>query len=439
VGVVASARVALRALRVNVLRSVLTTLGIIIGVGALITMISVGEGARARIAEQIRRMGANVFYIIPGSVSSGGVRLGHGTRTTLTTDDATAIAAEIPFIQAVAPATWANSTQVVFGNMNWSTNVQGTSPAYETAREWPIVAGSYFSDEDVEAGNRVAILGQTVVANLFGNTDPVGQIIRMAQVSTGPPSPPALGDAPAEPGRPASPRRDLGVTFTVLGVLERKGHNSRGQDTDDMVLIPITTMRRVIGSRGAKGTSIDGITVKVRDGEDMQVVERQIRQLFRQRHQLQPFQDDDFRILSMAEMLLAEEESTRTFTMLLGAIASVSLIVGGIGIMNIMLVSVTERTREIGIRMTVGARKTDILIQFLVEAVTLALVGGVLGIAAGIIASYVISYLAEWRTLIDSRAIIIAFAFSALVGVFFGLYPARRAALLNPIDALRYE
>jgi putative ABC transport system permease protein len=395
---------------VNALRSVLTTLGIIIGVGAVIAMVSVGAGAQARVAEQIRSLGSNLIYITPGSVSAGGVRLGYGTRPTITMDDAAAIAGEIPFVQAVAPAVW-SSAQIVFGNMNWSTNVQGTSPAYEDARGWPVVAGRYFNDEDVEAATKVALLGQTVAANLFGNTPPVGEVIRIAH-----------------------------VPFVVLGVLDRKGHNSRGQDQDDMVLIPITTaMKRVMGPGGPQGRSVSGITVKARDGADIKVVESQIRQLLRQRHQLQAFQDDDFRVRNLSEMLQAEEESTKTLTILLGAIASVSLVVGGIGIMNIMLVSVTERTREIGVRLAVGARGRDILTQFLVEAVTLALLGGSLGVGLGVAGSYAIAYFASWRTLIDAEAILLAFGSAAAVGIFFGFYPARRAASLNPIDALRYE
>jgi putative ABC transport system permease protein len=408
--VVVSVGIALRALRVNVLRSVLTTLGIIIGVGAVIAMVSVGAGAQARVAEQIRSLGSNLVYLSPGSSSSGGVKLGYGSRPTITAADATAISREIPSVFAAAPSIW-KSTQIVYGNMNWPTDIQGTSPAFEDVRGWPVVAGAYFSDDDVEAATKVALLGQTVATNLFGVEDPVGQVIRIAQ-----------------------------VPFTVLGVLERKGQNAKGQDQDDTVLIPITTaVMRVIGPGGPQGGAVHGITVKIRDGEDVKAIESQMRQLLRQRHNLQSFQDDDFRIRNLSEMLQAEEESTRTLTLLLGAVASVSLIVGGIGIMNIMLVSVTERTREIGLRMAVGARRTEILTQFLVEAITLALVGGFIGIGLGIAASYAIAHLATWRTLIDIRALVLAFGFAAMVGVFFGFYPARKAAMLDPIQALRYE
>jgi len=408
--IVASLNIALRALRANVLRSVLTTLGIIIGVGAVIAMVSIGAGAQARVAEQLKKLGSNLVYIGPGSVSSGGVRLGYGTRPTVTIDDATAISQEIPPVLAAAPSVW-TSSQVVHGNMNWWAGIHGTSPAFEDVRSWPVVAGRYFSDDDVETAAKVALLGQTIAINLFGSENPVGQMIRIAH-----------------------------IPFTVVGVLERKGQNARGEDQDDSILIPITTATmRVIGPGGPQGGAVHGITVKVRDGESVQAAEAQIRQLLRQRHNLQAFQDDDFRIRNLSEMLQAEEESTRALTILLGAIASVSLLVGGIGIMNIMLVSVTERTREIGLRMAVGARSREILTQFLVEAVALALLGGLIGIGLGVAGSFAIAHVSRWRTLIDIRAIVLAFGFAALVGVFFGLYPARRAARLDPIEALRYE
>ncbi len=404
-GIFVSARIALRALRANVLRSVLTTLGIIIGVAAVIAMVSIGAGAQARVAEQLKRLGSNLVYIGPGSVSSGGVRLGYGTRPTITLGDAIAISREIPPVLAAAPSVW-TSSQVVYGNMNWWAGIHGTSPAF-----WPVAAGRYFSDDDVETAAKVALLGQTIAINLFGADNPVGQVIRIAH-----------------------------IPFTVVGVLDRKGQNARGEDQDDSILIPITTATmRVIGPGGPQGGAVHGITVKVRDGEDVEAAEGQIRRLLRQRHNLQAFQDDDFRIRNLSEMLQAEEESTRALTILLGAIASVSLVVGGIGIMNIMLVSVTERTREIGLRIAVGARSTDILTQFLVEAVTLALLGGLIGIGLGVAGSYTIAHVAGWPTLIDARAIVLAFGFAALVGVFFGLYPARRAARLDPIEALRYE
>ncbi len=408
--IIACARVALRALRVNKLRSVLTMLGIIIGVGAVIAMVSVGAGAQARVADQIRSLGSNLIIVLPGSFNSGGVRLGYGTRPTITQGDAAAIAGEIPAIQAAAPSVRGGG-QVVFGNTNWGTSVQGTTPEYEDARQWPVVAGRFFTPEELEGAAKVILLGQTVAQNVFGDGDPVGQVVRVKE-----------------------------VPLTVIGVLDRKGQSSWGQDQDDVVLIPITTAnKRVLGPTQPLPSSVNAISVRVREGESMKAAEEDIRQLLRQRHKLQSYQEDDFWIRNLSEMLQAEEASSRILTMLLAAIASVSLLVGGIGIMNIMLVSVTERTREIGLRMAVGARGGDILIQFLVEAVTLSLIGGIIGIGLGLTGSYAIAYLAGWRTLLSAQAILLAFGFSAAVGVFFGFYPARKAAQLNPIEALRYE
>jgi putative ABC transport system permease protein len=408
--VLSSVRIALRALRVNPLRSSLTMLGIIIGVGAVIAMVSVGAGAQARVAEQIRALGSNLILILPGFSNQGGVRLGSGTRPTITTEDTAAIVREIPSVQAAAPSVRGRD-QVVWGNSNWSTNIQGTNVDYEEARQWPAVSGRWFTVEEFEIGAKVVLLGQTVVENVFNSADPEGAVIRVA-----------------------------GVPLTVIGVLERKGQSSWGQDQDDVIVIPLTTAnRRVIGPRQPLPTSVNAISVRVRDGEDMRATEREIRDLLRQRHKLQSYQEDDFWMRNLSEVLQAEEASSRVLTMLLAAIASVALMVGGIGIMNIMLVSVTERTREIGLRMAVGARGRDIRTQFLVEAVTLSLTGGIAGIGFGLAASYAIAYFAEWRTLINPEAILLAFGFSAAVGVFFGFYPAQKAAQLNPIEALRYE
>jgi putative ABC transport system permease protein len=406
----ACSRVALRALRVNTLRSVLTMLGIIIGVGAVIAMVSVGAGAQARVAEQIRSLGSNLIVILPGSVFSSGARLGLGSRPTITEDDALAVAREVPAVYSTAPI-YRGSGQAVFGNQNWSTVFQGTTPDFEETRQWTVVSGRFLTQEDMDGAAKVCLVGQTVVANLFGGVDPVGQVIRIRQ-----------------------------VPVTVVGVLDRKGQSSWGQDQDDVVLIPMTTAKkRVLGPGQPLARSVNAISVRIRDGHDMKAAEQEIRDLLRLRHKLQPVQEDDFWIRNLSEMLQTEEESSRVLTMLLAAIASVSLLVGGIGIMNIMLVSVTERTREIGLRMAVGARGRDILTQFLVEAITLSLIGGVIGIGLGLGATYAIAYLAEWRTLVNSQAIMLAFAFSAAVGVFFGFYPARKAARLDPIEALRYE
>jgi putative ABC transport system permease protein len=405
-----SVRIATRALRVNKLRSALTMLGIIIGVSAVIAMVGVGAGAQARVAEQIQSLGSNLIIALSGSVTSGGLRLGTGSQLTISEDDAHAIAREVPAVQVAAPSV-RGVAQVVYGNLNWSTAIQGVTPDYLEAREWPIVDGRQISQEDVDGATKVALLGQTTALNLFGESEPLGQIIRIKK-----------------------------VPFTVLGLLSRKGQNSWGQDQDDVIMIPLSTAKKkVLGTSQANPRSVGAISIKIRPGEDMPEAENQIRALLRQRHRLQPFQDDDFWLRNLSEVLQTQEESSRVMTYLLAAIASVSLLVGGIGIMNIMLVSVTERTREIGLRMAVGARRRHILLQFLIEAVTLSLIGGIIGIAVGVGGSRAISYFAEWRTLIAPEAIVVAFGFAAGIGIFFGFYPARKASRLDPIEALRYE
>jgi len=406
----ASVRMALGALRAHALRTALTMLGIIIGVGAVIAMISVGAGAQQRIAEQIRSLGSNSIVVLSGASTSGGIRWGLGSQVTLTEEDARAIALEVPAVEVAAPSV-RGAAQTVFGNTNWSTVIQGVTPDYLIAREWPVASGKMFAPEDVDAAAKVAVLGETVSKNLFGETDPVGQTIRVKK-----------------------------VPFTVVGLLEPKGQSSWGQDQDDLILIPISTAKKkVLGASQSNPRAVGSISVRVKEADLMEEADGQIRDLLRQRHRLQPGQEDDFNVRVLSEMFAAHEESARVMTMLLAAIASVSLVVGGIGIMNIMLVSVTERTREIGLRMAVGARGRDILGQFLIEAVTLSLIGGVIGIALGLGGAEALSYFAEWRTLVAPEAIMLAFGFSAAVGVFFGFYPARKAARLDPIEALRYE
>jgi len=405
-----SVRIAGRALRVNKLRSALTMLGIIIGVAAVIAMVGVGAGAQARVAEQIQSLGSNLIIVLSGSVTSSGIRLGTGSQLTISEDDSAAIAREVPLVQVAAPAVRGTS-QVVYGNLNWATVIQGVTPDYFEARDWPVTDGRAVSPEDVEGATKIALVGQTTALNLFGESEPLGQIIRIKK-----------------------------VPFTVVGVLSRKGQNSWGQDQDDVIMIPISTAKKkVLGVSQANPRSVGSISVKVRADADMAEAEEQIRALLRQRHRLQPFQDDDFWLRNLSEVLQAQEESSKVMTYLLAAIASVSLLVGGIGIMNIMLVSVTERTREIGLRMAVGARRRHILLQFLIEAITLSLIGGVIGIALGLGGSRAISYFAEWRTLVAPQSIVIAFGFAAGIGIFFGFYPARKASRLDPIEALRYE
>jgi putative ABC transport system permease protein len=405
-----NARSALRALRVNTLRTALTMLGIIIGVGAVIAMMAVGAGARARVTEQIQSLGSNLIIVSPGSTTAGGVRAGQGSQLTITEDDAIAIQREIPTVQVAAPHS-RGSVQVVYGNLNWGTAVTGVTPEVFEARDWSIADGRPITAEDHRAATKVVLVGQTVALNLFQGENPVGLTIRIRK-----------------------------VPFTVVGVLDPKGQNTWGQDQDDIVMVPLSTAKqKLLGRSTTRSRAVQSISVKIWEGEDLYEAETQLRELLRQRHRLQPYQDDDFTLRVLADVLQTQEEASRVMAYLLAAIASVSLLVGGIGIMNIMLVSVTERTREIGLRMSVGARRRDILAQFLVEAVTVALIGGAIGIAVGLGGSYVISHFAEWRTLVAVESIVVAFCFAAAIGILFGFYPARKAARLDPIEALRWE
>ena len=406
----ATLRVALAALRRNKLRSSLTMLGIIIGVAAVIAMVGVGSGAQARVEDQIKSLGSNLIIVLSGNFTGAGARMGTGSQPSISEDDAYALQREVATVEASAPQL-RGSGQVVFGNSNWQSAVLGISPEYFVARNWQVVSGRPIEQSDVDASAKVVLLGQTVARSLFGEADPVGETVRVRR-----------------------------VPHVVIGVLDRKGQSMVGQDQDDVVLIPISTARkRVLGGQQVKSRSVQSITVKVRDGEDVAAAEQEMRDLLRQRHRLQPNQEDDFFLRNLAEVLAAQEASSRVLALLLAAIASVSLVVGGIGIMNIMLVSVTERTREIGLRMAVGARGRDILLQFLVEAVTLALIGGLVGIALGVAASLAVGQFAGWRTEIQPAAIALAFGFAGAIGVFFGFYPAQKASRLAPIDALRHE
>jgi putative ABC transport system permease protein len=405
-----SSRIAIEALRVNKMRSSLTMLGIIIGVAAVIAMVSVGSGASERIQEQIASIGSNVVIVMPGSVTTSGIRLGAGNALTLTLDDARAIAEECPAVASLAPLV-RGGAQTVYGNNNWATSIQGTTPDYLRIRDLELAEGSAFTQQDVDSATKVAMLGKTVADNLFGTEDPLGKVIRIKK-----------------------------VPFTVLGVFEPKGQSPTGQDQDDLIIIPISTAKKkVLGGAQANANAVATIMIEAHDPASIKAAEIQTQELLRQRHHLSPDQDDDFSVRNLEELFTAQEASAQIMSILLASIASVSLIVGGIGIMNIMLVSVTERTREIGLRMAVGAKTRNILAQFLVEAVTLAICGGVAGIAAGVGVSVLISHLAGWNTHTGVDAVLLAFMFSALVGVFFGYYPARKAAMLNPIEALHYE
>jgi putative ABC transport system permease protein len=408
--IVGSVRIALRALRVNRMRSALTMLGIIIGVAAVIAMVGVGAGATKRIQDQIQSIGSNLIMVLPGSVSTNGVRLGAGAVASLTQDDSKAIAAECPSVALSVP-TVRGGVQVVYGNNNWATNAQGVTPDYMTVRDYTMLSGQFFTTQDVDAAAKVAVLGETVAGNLFGDSDPTGQAVIIKN-----------------------------VPFTVVGVLTPKGQSPTGQDQDDVILLPISTaMQKVLGANKANAQAVGSLTVQAISPQAMDSAIEEMEALLRERHRILPGLEDDFTVRNLTEVFQAQETSAQVMSILLGAIASVSLIVGGIGIMNIMLVSVTERTREIGLRQAVGAKTRDILMQFLVEAVTLSLLGGIIGIVVGLTASLLISHFAKWSTAVSPMSILLAFLFSALVGVFFGYYPARKAAYMDPIEALRYE
>jgi putative ABC transport system permease protein len=407
----APVRLALRALAANTLRSILTMLGIIIGVAAVITMIAVGGGATQRVQEQMKGLGSNIMLVLPGGVSQAGVRLGAQTRQRLTEEDALAIALDIPEVQVAAP-TSRTSGQLVFGNTNWGTSIIGVNNDYLEARDWPLASGRLFDAAELSGSAKVAWIGATVARELFGDQDPVDQMIRVRN-----------------------------IPMTVIGVLAAKGQNSMGQDQDDAIMIPLGTLRNRIwgGDATSRLKRVGAISVKVREGKDMKAAENSIKDLLRQRFKVQSGAEDPFQVRNLTEILQAQEESSRIMTLLLAAVAGISLVIGGIGIMNIMLVSVTERTREIGLRMAVGARGRDILAQFLIEAVTLSLIGGALGVVLGAVATWTVGNFAGWQVSLSANSIVLAVGFAGFVGIFFGYYPARRASKLLPIQALRYE
>jgi putative ABC transport system permease protein len=403
---VAIVRIAMRALARNKLRSVLTMLGIIIGVGAVIAMVSVGQGAQQQAQQQIAAMGSNMLFVQSGTVNRGGMRMGWGATKTLVYDDLLAILRECPSVVAAAPGSQA-SAQVVFGNDNWATNINGTEPQYFDIRSWPLAEGTSFTQDDVSTAANVAVIGETVRKNLFGATDPIGQTVRINNLS-----------------------------FRVVGLLTPKGTSAAmGQDQDDIILVPITTLQKKITGQDW----LRWIMVSAVSKEASYTAQQQITALLRDRHRIRSGQDDDFFVRNLADMADLADQNARLFTILLASIASISLIVGGIGIMNIMLVSVTERTREIGIRMAIGATESDVQQQFLIEAIVLSVAGGAIGILSGMGASYLITQTLGWPVLVSPTAILAAVLFSMAVGIFFGFYPARKAARLDPIEALRYE
>jgi putative ABC transport system permease protein len=398
-------RVSLRALARNKMRTLLTMLGIIIGVGAVICTVAIGQGASNQVQEQIRSLGDNMLFVSAGSVNQGGVRLGSQATKTLTVDDSKAILQQIPSVVKVCPVVGAGG-QVVYGNQNWFTRFQGVSPEYLQIRRWGLSEGSSFSQRDVDVAANVCIIGQTVAQNLFGNEDPVGKTIRA---------------------------RD--IPFEIIGELAPKGQSPFGQDEDDTILMPYTTVQKKI----AGIDWLQSIMCSTTSPDTMAPAQQQIAALLRQRHKLRPSEDNDFSVRNPTDLANAQAQTGKVMTLLLASIASVSLLVGGIGIMNIMLVSVSERTREIGVRIAVGATESDVQRQFLSEAMVLSLIGGGAGVLAGVIGAIVVSGILGWPTQVPMSAVAIAVLFSAAVGVFFGYYPARKASQLDPIEALRYE
>jgi len=400
-------RVAFRALVRNKMRATLTMLGIIIGVSAVIAMVSIGQGAQASVQAQIESIGTNLLFLSAGAQNVGGVRSGTGDTgtNTLTVEDLEAIRREVPSVSMVTPAINTRS-QLVFGNMNWNTSIQGVSEQYPDVRKWSVQSGSFFTDSDVRSAARVVVVGQTIADNLFSGTDPVGQTLRV-----------------------------MNLPFRIVGVMARKGQDPQGRDQDDIAFAPYTTVqKKILGSPRLQIAYISAISQDATYTAQVQITE-----LLRQRHKLTGSDPNDFTVRNMSDVAEAANETNNIMTMLLGSIASVSLLVGGIGIMNIMLVSVTERTREIGIRMAIGARSSAVRTQFLIESIVLSLTGGVVGILLGIVVSVAIPRMLGWPTLVSTMAIIGSVIFSAAVGIFFGYYPARKAAALDPIEALRYE
>ncbi len=398
-------RIALRALARNKLRAFLTMLGIIIGVGAVIAMVAIGEGAKSAIRAQIASLGTNVLIVLPGSNSQGGVRFGTGNVNTLVDADARAMVQELRSVSFASPVL-RRPEQVIAGNLNWGTLAQGVAPEFQQIRDWQVAEGRFLHEGDMDSAAKVAVIGQTVATQLFGNDNPVDAVIRIRN-----------------------------IPFRVVGLLVAKGQTGQGTDQDDTVMIPYTTMQK----RLMRITWVQSIVVKAVSAERVQETQEQISSLLRQRHHIGQDREDDFNVRNLSDIAEAASTTARVMAVLLGSVASISLLVGGIGIMNIMLVSVTERTREIGIRMAVGARSRDIMLQFLVEAVVMAATGGLIGIFLGIGSSEVLKEWAQWPTLISPTIVAIAFLFSGAVGVFFGFYPAKKAANLDPIEALRYE
>lgn len=400
-------RIAFRALARNKMRSALTMLGIIIGVAAVIAMVSIGQGAQASVQEQIASVGTNLLFVGAGSQNVGGVRSGTGASNsnTLTVEDIEAIRREIPSVAMASPTVSARS-QMVFGNQNWNTQVQGVNEQFPQIRKWLVQTGEFFSEADVRTASRVLVIGQTVADNLFQGTDPVGQTVRVRE-----------------------------LPFRVVGVMARRGQDGQGRDQDDIAIAPYSTVQKKLLAI----TWIQFAHVSAVSPSATYTAQDQITELLRQRHKLAPNQENDFFVRNLTDVAEAADETNRIMTILLSSIASVSLLVGGIGIMNIMLVSVTERTREIGIRMAIGARSSAVRTQFLIEAIVLSLTGGMIGIALGLAISLVIPQMLGWPTLVSITAIVGSVIFSAAVGIFFGYYPARKAAGLDPIDALRYE
>ena len=406
--VLASLRTALRALRRNALRSTLAALGIVIAVAAVVATVALGEGAKAKVASQMASIGANLLMIVPGSMKSSGVASGAGAVQTLNLEDARSIERELPeTVEAVAPVNRA-SAQVIFGDQNWSTSIMGTTPAFLQVRQWPLAVGEGFGREEVASGAKVCILGQTVAEKLFGEASPIGQQIRVRH-----------------------------LTCKVVGVLSMKGQGAFGQDQDDTIVMPWNTVVRRLN--GSQSDTVGMLMVSARSSQLVADAQREVTSLLRQRHKLAPGAENDFQIRNLTEMQNAANEQSRTLSLLLGSVALISLLVGAIGIANVMLVSVTERTREIGIRMAVGARGRDVLVQFLTEAVVLALLGGLAGLALGVGVAWIMAVRAEWPTLLSPSVMVGTVLLAGFAGVVAGFYPALRASRLDPIDALRYE